>query len=123
MPGTDAFGYACSNTSRPFVAGTVDIGDHCDDCVTSGVPIPFPFVYYGQAFSQVNVSSNGNLQFASASTRFTENGLPDPSFNQTIFVMWDDWVTSGFSDPGSSALPRDCRRLQSAKCGALPPSR
>jgi hypothetical protein len=120
-PGTDAFGYVCTNVSRPFLAGTVDIGNHCDDCVTTGVPLPFPFVYYGQTFTQVNVSSNGNLQFSSTNTSFTENGLPDPTFNQTIFVMWDDWVTSGFGDAPLGPGPRDCRRLGSPKCGAAPP--
>jgi hypothetical protein len=118
-PGTDAFGYSCSNLTRPFVAGTVDIGNHCDDCVTPGVALPFPFTYYGQTYNQVTVSSNGNVQFVSTNTSFTENALPDPTFNQTIFVMWDDWVTSGFGDPRAN----DCRWLPSPKCGPpLPPA-
>ena len=119
-PGTDAFGYVCSNVSHPFIPGTLDIGNHCDDCITSGVPLPFPFVYYGQTFTQVNVSSNGNLQFGSANASFTEQGLPDPAFNQALFVMWDDWVTSGFSDTRLTPGLRDCRRLGSPKCGPLP---
>jgi len=121
-PGVDAFGYACSNVTRAFVAGTTDIGNHCDDCVTSGVSLPFPFLFYGLPFNQLNVSSNGNVQFASTNAAFSETALPNASFNQAIFVMWADWVTTGFSDALIPQTASDCQRLQSAKCAVpLPP--
>jgi len=94
-PGPDAFGYTCTDVTRVFVSGTTDIGNHCDDCVTVGVPLPFPFTFYGQTFSQVNISSNGNIQFVSTSATFTETALPNAGFNQAIFVFWDDWETVG----------------------------
>src|SRR5205823_12596271 len=59
--------YVVTTTSgASIVPGTTDIGNHCDDCVTSGVSIPFAFTFYDHTFTSVNISSNGNLQFSSS---------------------------------------------------------
>jgi len=42
----------------------------CDDCTTP-ITLPFTFNFYGQPFTSVNASSNGNLQFTSNNTAFT----------------------------------------------------
>jgi hypothetical protein len=78
-----------------IVPGTVDTGNHGDDVVT---PIVFPFAVniYGDVFAGANVSSNGDLQFTSASTVFTTScPLPDPNFGETIFAYRDDLHTGG----------------------------
>ncbi|HKP52765.1 MAG TPA: hypothetical protein VJ183_08925, partial [Chloroflexia bacterium] len=56
-----------ASAGATIVAGTVDIGNHGDDVITS-VTLPFPYTVYDQVFTTVNVSSNGNLQFNSAIT-------------------------------------------------------
>ena len=57
-----------------IVPGTTDIGNHGDDQVTT-VALPFPFTLYGQTFTSINLSSNGNAQFMTTDAAFT-NQLP-----------------------------------------------
>ena len=78
-----------TSTGASIVSGTTDIGNHCDDC-TTGITLPFPVILYDQVFTSANVGSNGNLQFNSSSTRFSNGCLPDGSFSYTIFPFWDD---------------------------------
>src|SRR6266478_2967353 len=80
-----------------IVPGTTDIGNHCDDCVTT-LALPFPFTLYDQTFTMVNLSSNGNAQFTTTDTAFTNGCLPWTTHNYTIFPYWDDLYTvnSGF---------------------------
>ncbi len=73
-------------------AGTVDIGNHCDDCNTA-VTLPFAFTLYDQSFSTANISSNGNMQFSSNSTDFINQCLPYATFSNAIFTYWDDLDT------------------------------
>jgi hypothetical protein len=77
--------------------GTTDIGNHCDDCITT-LTLPFPFTLYGQSFNAVNLSSNGNAQFTTTDTAFTNVCLPWTQHDYTIFPYWDDLYTvnSGF---------------------------
>jgi hypothetical protein len=80
-----------------IVPGTTDIGNHGDDTVTT-VALPFPFTLYGQTFTSTNLSSNGNAQFMTTDTAFTNQCLPWTTHNYTIFPYWDDLylVNSGF---------------------------
>ena len=77
--------------------GTTDIGNHGDDTVTT-VALPFPFTLYDQTFTSINLSSNGNAQFTTTDTAFTNQCLPWTGHNYTIFPYWDDLylVNSGF---------------------------
>src|SRR2546430_5155355 len=68
-----------------IVPGTTDIGNHCDDCVTNGVSIPFAFTFYDQTFTSVNIGSNGNLQFLSSTA--STSGCPG-SGNFVIAPGW-----------------------------------
>ena len=83
--------------SGSIVPGTTDIGNHGDDQVTT-VALPFPFTLYGQTFTSINLSSNGNAQFMTTDTSFTNQCLPWTTHNYTIFPYWDDLylVNSGF---------------------------
>jgi len=79
-----------------IVPGTVDIGNHCDDCVTT-ISLPFSFTLYDQTFTSVNLSSNGNAQFTTMDPG--GNGcLPWIDHNYTIFPYWEDLylVNSGY---------------------------
>ena len=50
--------------------GTTDTGNHGDDKVTT-IPLPFSYTLYDQTFTCINVSSNGNAQFMTTDTAFT----------------------------------------------------
>jgi N-acetylneuraminic acid mutarotase len=80
-----------------IVPGTTDIGNHCDDCVTT-VSLPFPFTLYDQTFTAVNLSSNGNAQFTTMDPGYSGQCLPWIDHNYTIFPYWDDLylVNSGY---------------------------
>ena len=84
-----------------YLAGTTNIGNACDDCVTA-VALPFPITFYGGSFSTGNASSNGNFQFAAAtSTAFTNACLPTATFGgATIFPFWDDQRTDVVAGAG-----------------------
>ena len=55
-----------------IVPGTTDIGNHGDDTVTT-ISLPFPFTLYDQTFTSINLSSNGNAQFITTDTAFTNS--------------------------------------------------
>src|SRR5678809_1668533 len=89
--------YAVAQIGGSIVPGTTDIGNHGDDQVTT-VALPFPFTLYDQSFTSVNLSSNGNAQFTTTDTTFSNVCLPWLTHNYTIFPYWDDQylVNSGF---------------------------
>ena len=53
---------------------------------------------YDQTFTNINLSSNGNAQFTTTDTAFTNQCLPWTAHNYTIFPYWDDLylVNAGF---------------------------
>src|SRR6476619_4168021 len=89
--------YSVAQISATIVPGTTDIGNHGDDTVTT-IALPFSFTLYDQSFTSVNLSSNGNAQFTTTDTAFTNTCLPWPAHNYTIFPYWDDLylVNAGF---------------------------
>lgn len=80
------------STGASIVPGTTDIGNHSDDLVTT-IALPFNYTFYGQTYSNVTASSNGNLQFGSASTAYSNTSLPASGFLATIFAYWADLDT------------------------------
>jgi len=88
----DTYTYITS-TGASLIQGVTDIGNHCDDCTTN-VHMPFSFQFYGLTFNNVNVSSNGNLQFQSNSTSFTNSCLPTGTLDYAIMPHWDDLETT-----------------------------
>ena len=72
--------------------GTVDIGNHGDDVFTT-IPIPFSYTLYGNSYTSINLSSNGNAQFTTTDTTFTNVCLPWLTHNDTVFPYWDDLRT------------------------------
>src|SRR3954471_1703915 len=89
--------YTVAQITDTIVPGTTDIGNHGDDTVTT-IALPFAFTLYDQSFTSVNLSSNGNAQFTTTDTAFTNQCLPWSDHNYTIFPYWDDLylVNSGF---------------------------
>ena len=87
----------CSSDRRRYRARHNGIGNHGDDTVTT-IALPFPYTLYDQSFTSINLSSNGNAQFVTTDTTFTNVCLPWAAHNYTIFPYWDDLylVNSGF---------------------------
>ena len=86
-------GYLISQaTGASLVAGITDTGNHADDGVTT-INLPFSYIFYGQTFSNVTLSSNGNLQFGSSSTAYANACLPQGGVNNAIFAFWQDLRT------------------------------
>src|SRR6187397_935692 len=89
--------YTISQIGGSIVPGTTDIGNHGDDTVTT-IALPFAYTLYDQTFTNINLSSNGNAQFTTTDTAFTNQCLPWTAHNYTIFPYWDDLylVNAGF---------------------------
>ena len=89
--------YTIAQIGGSIVPGTTDIGNHGDDTVTT-IALPFPYALYDQTFTNINLSSNGNAQFTTTDTTFTNQCLPWTAHNYSIYPYWDDLylVNSGF---------------------------
>ena len=89
--------YTIAQIGGSIVPGTTDIGNHGDDTVTT-IALPFSYTLYDQTFTSINLSSNGNAQFTTTDTTFTNQCLPWLTHNYTIYPYWDDLylVNSGF---------------------------
>ena len=72
--------------------GTLIVDLEGDDDATAAVALPFTFNYFGNDYTSVNVSTNGNAQFgASNSTAFSNGTLPSAGLpNDALYVLWDD---------------------------------
>jgi hypothetical protein len=86
--------YEIAQIGGSIVPGTMDIGNHCDDCTTT-IALPFSYTLYDQTFNAVNLSSNGNAQFTTTITAFINVCLPWVNQNYTIFPYWDNLLTTG----------------------------
>ncbi|MDQ2806871.1 MAG: S-layer homology domain-containing protein [Chloroflexota bacterium] len=75
------------------ISGTLDIGNHCDDCNTL-VALPFPISLYGQSFASAFVGSNGVFEFTTNDISYINSCLPAPLFDHIILPYWDDLYTT-----------------------------
>ena len=95
--------YAIAQIGGSIVPGTTDTGNHGDDQTTT-VALPFSYSLYDQTFNSITVSSNGNAQFTTTDTAFTNVcPLPWAAHDYTIFPYWDDQRTDANS--GCAAFP------------------
>jgi subtilisin family serine protease len=96
--GTDSFGYRWADSAEPDgpVFEWVDISAYGDalflgDDDFSEVALPFPFVFYGEEYASVKVTSNGYLTFGADGTDHTNDPIPstaDP--NALVAAYWTD---------------------------------
>ena len=111
VPGCSPDQYVITDGTDAIVPGNTDIGNNCDECDTF-VSLPFNFQLYGTTYTSVNVSSNGRLDFVNANEPggFATDcppSLPNPltglSYDNTIFVVWQDLRTD--AAPGCANFP------------------
>ena len=102
----DVANYQVSQTTGAITQGTTAVtGFNCgvtppgDDCMAT-VTLPFAFKLYDQEFSQVNVSTNGNLQFVSNNPDYGQGDVcfPLPQFNYAILPHWGDLTVGGANE-------------------------
>ena len=92
--------YTITTTTGTIVPGTVDTGNHCDDCITL-ITLPFPVTFYDETFFSVGISSNGNLQFTGANDQdFSNDCLPTLNLTDLIAPYWDDLFTGDIATQG-----------------------
>jgi Beta-propeller repeat len=85
--------YVTSSGTGTIVAGIIDTGNHCDNCLTQ-IAFPFPVQFYNATFTQAYVSSNGNLQFVGNEPYLgTSCPLPNNCLNAVIFAYQTDLRT------------------------------
>jgi hypothetical protein len=90
--------YVTSSGTGPIVPGTIDTGNHCDNCLTQ-IAFPFPVQFYNATFTQAYVSSNGNLQFVGNEPYLgTSCPLPNTCLNTVIFAYQTDLRTDDPND-------------------------
>jgi len=106
--------YSITPGTDTIVPGDTDIGNHTDDGDTF-LSLPFSFQVYNQTYNDVNVSSNGRLDFVTPNEPggFETYCLPPPfcnigSYDFTIFGLWEDMRTD--AQPGCASFP-------GGKCG------
>lgn len=105
---TDAFGYYCVLEGASYVEAETPVALIGDDAATS-VALPFPFFYYGATYTQAFLSTNGHINFAAASTAFSNVAIPAAGApNAAIYPFWDDLrldATSSVKTKVSGAAP------------------
>jgi len=106
---SNTFGYRYASTTFdptlnlvPGSPGVVTLGLSGDDA-TAFLPLGAnTFNYYGTTFTgntSLSIGTNGNLQFGSAVTDYTNTDLTSSPANQLIAPLWDDMlVTSSSGD-------------------------
>jgi len=109
--------YDIAQIGGTIIPGTVDTGNHIDDGTTP-VTIPFSFSLYDMSYTTVNVSSNGNAQFTTTDTNWTNVCLPWTMHNYTVLPYWDDQRTD--ANPGCSAFPGGTCGIYTSVTGSAP---
>src|SRR5690606_28408027 len=85
--------------------GTVFIGAG-DDATFTNLNLPFPFTFYGVAYTQFLVNNNGNMKFLpGAAGGFTNTPLPTATAGAGLYPFWDD-LWSGATIPNSGMYSR-----------------
>lgn len=91
-----------STSGAAIVPGTTPVtGFSCgavagDDCVAT-ITLPFAYTFYTNSYTTAVVSSNGNLQFATANPDYGQNEvcLPLPHFGYSILPHFADLTIAG----------------------------
>ena len=94
--------YTYTVSTGTIVPGTVDTGNHCDDCDTT-ITLPFAYNLYDQAFNTAHVGSNGHLTFGTEFSSFSiVCPMPEPTATYAVGPYWTDQCTD---TPCASGTP------------------
>ncbi|HEV7396445.1 MAG TPA: S8 family serine peptidase [Pyrinomonadaceae bacterium] len=86
---------------------------NCDDCYQENVALPFPFPFFGQNYSTVALSSNGNIYFAGHSAHDVPSSVGELTNFRMISGLWDDLDlrTSSRADADVYMVQPDANRV------------
>ena len=79
-------------TGQSIIPGTTQIDNRRSDCTTE-ITLPWTVWVYGIPYRTAHVSSNGTLQFSSASASGRNGCLPFAALGTTVVPFWDDLST------------------------------
>jgi Secretion system C-terminal sorting domain/Immune inhibitor A-like, MAM domain len=98
--GPDAFGYIWQDSEEvdgPTYGwvditgtGTSAIADMSDDITTGPYPVGFAFPFYGGAYTDFYVGSNGVINFDGQYVSFSNQAYPTASYGASIAWFWND---------------------------------
>jgi hypothetical protein len=109
--------YAITQIAGTIVPGITDIGNHSDDLITT-IALPFLYTLYGQTFTSVNLSSNGNAQFTTTDANYLNQCLPWTTHNYSMFPYWDDQRTD--AQTGCAGFPSGSCGIFTSVSGTAP---
>jgi hypothetical protein len=93
-------GYSITSSSgASIVPGVTDSGNHGDD-VTTPITLPFTYTFFGVNYITATLSSNGNIQFGTSRTDYSNLCLPATGFTDAIYAHWDDLRTDTLAGNG-----------------------
>src|SRR6266536_4890590 len=110
--------YTITPGTDTIVPGTTDTGNHCDDCITT-IALPFSFQLYGNSYSSVNASSNGNAQFVTSDSTFVTVCIPWTGHDFAIHTLFQDLRTD-LALSGCSAYPGGTCGIFTSVSGTAP---
>lgn len=90
-PGPDRYGYTCEGADAyAYVDATTPTGLFADDA-TARIELPFRLTFYGNEYTAVNATANGNLQFTTANPlAFPACLAPAAAMGDLISPYWTD---------------------------------
>ncbi len=92
-PGPDSYGYTCAPGSQfAYIDATQDTQLYADEGTVT-INLPFPFTFYGTVYTEINVGSNGTVQFGAANANFNNVCLaaqPANDMGDMVAPYWDD---------------------------------
>jgi hypothetical protein len=94
LPVTSSGYSVTSSSGASIVPGVTDIGNHTDDGTTT-IALPFSYSFYGTLYNSAALCSNGNIQFNTVNTAYSNGCLPASGFTDAIYAHWDDLRTDG----------------------------
>ncbi|HYC39300.1 MAG TPA: hypothetical protein VEB63_02345 [Chitinophagaceae bacterium] len=90
-----------TSTGNVIVPGTTLVSGSQGDDLTVNIPLPFTYQAYGTNYNSVNVSSNGNIQFTTNTSQFSNIcPLPSSAVGVSFLPHWDDLHTGRASGQG-----------------------
>ncbi len=118
--GPDGFGYTYRDSDEPdgpgfawedvrITGAALDL--YGDDVISPPIAIGFEFPFYGAAFTQVRVCTNGFLSFTSSKTSFSNTSLPNNGAAVPENLLAPFWDDLSFPSPGHVFARTDGTRL------------
>ncbi|MFZ4575250.1 MAG: choice-of-anchor X domain-containing protein [Phycisphaerales bacterium] len=97
---TSGDGYVFSDSANALedISATGLAGPATDDSSILA-PLGFSFTYFGNTYTDVNICSNGFINFGAASTALGNTAIPNAATpNDAIYPMWDDFNPTTYGD-------------------------